>query len=62
MFVHLLLDLPAAAAMPISQHALTFFVDSVCLVKISIRCASMCESSWVAACSMELAVSSALCA
>lgn len=32
--LHLLLDLHAAAALPITQQALTLFVNSMCLVKV----------------------------
>ena len=33
--LHLLLDLHAAASVPITQQALTLFVNSICLVKVS---------------------------
>ncbi len=36
--LHLLLDLHAAAAVPITQQALTLFVNSICLVKVSLLC------------------------
>ncbi len=33
--LHLLLDLHAAASVPVTQQALTLFVNSICLVKVS---------------------------
>ena len=33
--LHLLLDLHAAASVPVTQQALTMFVTSICLVKVS---------------------------
>ncbi len=33
--LHLLLDLHAAASVPVTQEALTLFVNSICLVKVS---------------------------
>ena len=33
--MHLLLDLHAAAPVPVTQQALTLFVNSICLVKVS---------------------------
>ncbi len=33
--LHLLLDLHAAASVPVTQQALTLFVNSICLVKVN---------------------------